>query len=367
MADTLDWPGRTPETAAVRPVILAGTDRRGIEYREPLRDFAERASIPIYAEAGSHLRHWRERGRSVIGAAELIAASGFHARAGRPDLILRLGHHPLTWAMQGRVDDNVEQIQIVPADHLVDPDHRLDAQIIADPADVFRRLAERIEADRFSAWLDAHRRAESLIEAELEGAIAEQAGLNAPRFWRELGALLPDDCRLCYSSSMQVRHLETFLCASERSLDLHFNRGLNGIDGVVSMASGVAAAEQAHRPGRQKTVLVIGDVALRHDAQALLLAVEMGLDLTVFVVDNDGGEIFEYLPGARFEDVHEKHFATGGHTRLIDVPCLGRSTSISPGTGTPSADALEQRWPRTVPGWCTSRRNGATTSDCVAA
>jgi 2-succinyl-5-enolpyruvyl-6-hydroxy-3-cyclohexene-1-carboxylate synthase len=113
---------------------------------------------------------------------------------------------------------------------------------------------------------------------------------------------------------MQVRHLETFMRAPGRDLELHFNRGLNGIDGVVSTAAGLAAGADG-----RKTVLVIGDVALRHDAQALMLAVEMGLDLTVFVVDNDGGEIFEYLPGAGFEKIHEKHFATGGHAPLIDV------------------------------------------------
>jgi 2-succinyl-5-enolpyruvyl-6-hydroxy-3-cyclohexene-1-carboxylate synthase len=300
--------------SARRPLILAGTDRRGLDCREALTDFAERASIPILAEAGSNLRHWQERGRSVIGTGELIAASGVYDRIGPPDLILRLGHHPLTWAMQGLVDATIEQIQLAAADHLIDPDHRLSGQIIADPADLFRRLAERIEPDRSSDWLDAHRQAESMIESVLDSAIAAESRLNAPRFWRELGALLPDGCRLCYSSSMQVRHLETFLHAPGRSLELHFNRGLNGIDGVVSTAAGLAAS-----PSRRKTVLVIGDVALRHDAQALMLAVELGLDLTVFVVDNDGGEIFEYLPGARFEHVHEKHFATVGHTPLVDV------------------------------------------------
>ena len=302
---------------AERPLIIAATDRLGVDYRQSLCRFAERVSMPVLAEAGSNLRHWRERGPAVIGAGELIAASDFYVRHGRPDLIIRLGHHPLTWALQRLVDDDIEQIQVAPADHLIDPDHRLCEQIIADPADLFRRLGERFERTIPTPWLRVHRQADAVIDAELDRAIAGETQFSAPRFWRELGGLLPDGCRLCYSSSMPVRHLETFMCAPGRNLELHFNRGLNGIDGIVSTAAGAATV---------KTVLVIGDVALRHDAQALMLALEMGLDLTVFVIDNDGGEIFEYLPSAGFEGVHEKHFATVGHAPLVDV--LPRAITI---------------------------------------
>lgn len=315
-SDTLDHLAERLRGAG-RPLIIAATDRLGVDYRKRLSEFAERVSIPVLAEGGSNLRHWPDRGPAVIGAGELIAATDFHVRHGRPDLIIRLGHHPLTWALQRLVDDDIEQIQIAPADHLIDPDHRLAEQIIADPADLFRRLGERFDRTGPTPWLRAHRRAEAATDAALDRAIAGEEGFSAPRFWRELGGLLPDGCRLCYSSSMPVRHLETFMCALGSNLELHFNRGLNGIDGIVSMAAGAAT---------QKTVLVIGDVALRHDAQALMLAVEMGLDLTVFVIDNDGGEIFEYLPSAGFKDVHNKHFATVGHAPLADV--LPRAIAI---------------------------------------
>ena len=300
---------------ARRPLIIAGTDLRGIDDRKAVRDLAERAAIPVFAEGGSNLRHWCARGLAVIGAGELISASNFHARHGRPDLVIRLGRHPLTWALQRLVDNDVEQVQIAATDQLIDPDHRVSEQLVADPTELCRRLGERLDAAAGeTTWLAAHRRADECIRAELDRAFAAEERFNAPRFWHELGALLPEDGLLCYSSSMQVRHLETFMSAHARDAELHFNRGLNGIDGVVSMAAGLAAGSAS-----RKTILVIGDVALRHDAQALMLGIEMGLDLTVFVVDNDGGEIFEYLPGAAFEVVHEKHFATGGRAPLTDA------------------------------------------------
>jgi len=300
---------------ARRPLIMAGTDAHGIDYRQPLRDLAERAAIPVFAEGGSGLRVWRARGPNVIDAGELMTAGGFHARHGRPDLLIHLGHHPLTWALQQLVDDDIEQIQITPAGRLADPGHRIAEQLIANPADLCRRLAGRFEPPcAETGWLAAHRGAEASIRAELDDAFAAEGRFSAPRFWHELAATLPDGAVLHYSSSMQVRHLETFLDACPRDVDMHFNRGLNGIDGVVSTAAGLAAGAAP-----RKTVLVVGNIALRHDAQALMLAIEMDLDLTVLVIDNDGGEIFEYLPGANFTTVHEKHFAASGRTPLCDA------------------------------------------------
>jgi 2-succinyl-5-enolpyruvyl-6-hydroxy-3-cyclohexene-1-carboxylate synthase len=198
---------------------------------------------------------------------------------------------------------------------LVDPEHVVQEQLIADPALLFDLAGERVAppGPGRQAWLQAHRDLEKRAVAELRECIAENTDFSAPRMWHALGALLPDGCGLYFSSSMLVRHLDTFMSAHGRDLDIHFNRGLNGIDGVVSTASGIAAGRGSIER-KAPTVLVIGDVALRHDATALLIALEMKLDLTVIVVDNDGGEIFEYLPSAGFGEVHRKHFATSGAT-----------------------------------------------------
>lgn len=302
-----------------RPLVVAGADPTGAACREALSALADRAAVPVFAEPASGLRHWSGRSSSVIAAGDLVVASALHSREGLPDLVIRTGSAPLTWGMQAllRKCRDAVHISISRSSALVDPEHVVQEHLIADPDALFRATAERISPPDSArrAWLAAHRKAAELAVVALRERLAATAEFSAPRMWDALGALLPDGCGLYFSSSMLVRHLDTFMCAHDRDLDIHFNRGLNGIDGVVSTASGIAAARMRNDSDRSAaTVLVIGDVALRHDATALLLALEMDLNLTVVVVDNDGGEIFEYLPSAGFEAVHRKHFATSGAT-----------------------------------------------------
>jgi 2-succinyl-5-enolpyruvyl-6-hydroxy-3-cyclohexene-1-carboxylate synthase len=93
------------------------------------------------------------------------------------------------------------------------------------------------------------------------------------------------------------------------------NRGASGIDGLLSSAAGAAAAEG------KRVVVLTGDVAALHDANALELIARESLPVTIVVINNDGGGIFSFLPqadavdGARFDAA----FATPHGRSLVEV------------------------------------------------
>jgi 2-succinyl-5-enolpyruvyl-6-hydroxy-3-cyclohexene-1-carboxylate synthase len=212
---------------------------------------------------------------------------------------------------------------------VIDPDHNVSAVSTID--ELLARSWSGATGTTWAArWKHAERRADEAIAAML----AADPVLTEPAAARAVAEHLPDDAVLTVASSMPVRDLEWF---GGRRARAHANRGANGIDGVLSTALGRA------RCGRPSVVL-LGDLAFVHDANALVGLRGRGLDLRIVVVDNDGGGIFSFLPQAevlpseRFEqlfgtpldtDVVALAQAHGIPARTVDsaaelARCLGR-------------------------------------------
>src|SRR5690606_30126014 len=119
----------------------------------------------------------------------------------------------------------------------------------------------------------------------------DQSAPTEPAVAQAVVDALPAGSNLVVSSSMPVRDLEWYV-QPQHQVAVRANRGANGIDGVVSTAVGVAAGSA--RP----TALLIGDLAFLHDTNGLIGAAGRGVDLTIVVVDNDGGGIFSFLAQA---------------------------------------------------------------------
>lgn len=288
---------------AERPFIYHGAFR-GIMtearcYERELAVFMERTSIPLLAEATS-------RARQIAGALSqvdgILESSLLETQ--KPDLVLHLGMSPLGWAAQRRFRSwiDVPVIQISPFLEESDPEGLSAMMIQSEEGLFFEDLLTALEAENLlqKKWSDF---GELLRKAEERAHAVSRDKSGLGTFWPALFELTANQGGAAVlSAGMVLRDADSFGGHEAGKVALFCNRGLNGIDGVMATGVGVAT--------RQPVLILIGDVAFRHDVGSLFLAKELNLNATILIIDNGGGSIFDYLPIAALSSLHARHFRT---------------------------------------------------------
>ena len=298
-----------------RGLVVAGRDERLPADGQPslgaaAAAFCSAAGWPLLADPLSGAR----RGEAAVAHYDAILRDEAFAASVRPDLVLRVGDLPVSKPLRSWLAglEDSRQLALDPQAAWQDPASLLAESLALDPAAALTELLDQppaTEPDWLAGWRSADERA---AEAILGTLAAHE--LSEPALAAELGVLLPETATLFVASSMPVRDIETFWPARPDPPRALCNRGANGIDGTVSSAFGAAAA------GSGPVVLLTGDVALAHDLGGLLAARRLALKLTIVLIDNGGGGIFDFLPISRADmalaqdplegDVYTRHVAT---------------------------------------------------------
>jgi 2-succinyl-5-enolpyruvyl-6-hydroxy-3-cyclohexene-1-carboxylate synthase len=306
---------------ARRGVLVAGRHERATHLGEAADDFARAAGCPLLADPLSGAR----RGEAAIAHYDALLRDERFAAGMAPDLVLHVGDLPVSKPLRTWLSrlDGVRQVTLDPEAAWQDPASVLCESVALEPAAALTQLSAVLgdsagkQAGSDGGWLASWRSADERAAEAIVGVLAGEE-LTEPRVAAELGVLLPGEATLFVASSMPVRDIETFWPVRADPPRVLCNRGANGIDGTVSSAFGAAA----HEPG--PTVLLIGDVALAYDIGGLLAASRLHLKLTIVLLDNGGGGIFDFLPvaGASIarapvpsgepadEDLYTRHIAT---------------------------------------------------------
>jgi 2-succinyl-5-enolpyruvyl-6-hydroxy-3-cyclohexene-1-carboxylate synthase len=283
-------------------IIIAGvaTPRDRESYCKAISHLATSLQYPVLAEALSPVRN-----HASINP-HLVTTYDFLLRENRqeltPDIVIQIGELPTSKELRSWLEtldpprwiieaspDNFDALQ-GKTRHIRTTVQRFAAIIPPTPAQ---------SSPYCQKWLELDRTTKDRIEAIFS---EEQAFIEGKVAWL-LSRHLPPDTPVFIANSMPVRHAEFFWTANDRSLLPYFNRGANGIDGTLSTALGMA---HKNRP----SVLLTGDLALLHDTNGFLLKNYFKGSLTVIVINNNGGGIFEMLPIAKFEPPFQEFFAT---------------------------------------------------------
>ena len=266
---------------------------------------------PVLAESLSPLRNYQSLNPYLISTYDTLLRHDADQLI--PDQVLQLGPLPTSKALRQWLSRHQPlTYQVMPYPLNLDPLHSRTqcltisveclGELIASetsPTEISEYCQEWVECDLTLNHTLNHTL--NSLDTPFEGKIS----------WL-LSQHLPDDTPLIIANSMPIRDMESFWQPNDRHIHPYFSRGANGIDGTLSTAMGIAH-------NNQNSLLVTGDLAFLHDTNGLLNARYLNGSLTVILINNQGGGIFEMLPISDFEPLFEQYFAT---PQTVDIANL---------------------------------------------
>ncbi|MDA7916603.1 2-succinyl-5-enolpyruvyl-6-hydroxy-3-cyclohexene-1-carboxylic-acid synthase [bacterium] len=287
-----------------RGVIVAGPamPEDPAAYAAHILGLSSATGWPILADALSPLRQHASEGANVVSAYDIILRDAKVARDLTPRFVVCLESWPTSKVLRTWLEESQsEMLMISERSGSRDAVHGRTREITASPLNLEIESSSEASQGFAREWQAAENRVREKIETWMTSDAA--AGFEG-KSTHALSATIPADSNLVVASSMPVRDLEYFWPTTNRGIQVYASRGANGIDGTLSTALGVAHASD--RP----TVLLTGDLAFLHDANGLMSARELDGSLTVILINNSGGRIFEHLPIGEFDPPFERFFGT---------------------------------------------------------
>ena len=268
-----------------RILILAGP-QIDIDEAETIRSFGAALQAPILADPLSNVRGCGTS-KVVISTYDALLAGQALWHELKPDCVIQFGQIVVSKRVQQMIASwtDVEYIEVNPTMDSMNPTGKTTMHVQAS-IDVFTHLYGK--NNNSDTYLNIWRRLDQAGKKQLSLAIDEPHCFEG-RTIRELQKQIPEDGQIFVANSMTIRDFDYFWFSGESKAVLYGNRGVNGIDGNISTALGLAV-------NGRPTYLVTGDLSLFHDLNGLAVAKTHNLNLTIILHNNDGGGIFEYLP-----------------------------------------------------------------------
>jgi 2-succinyl-5-enolpyruvyl-6-hydroxy-3-cyclohexene-1-carboxylate synthase len=240
----------------------------------------------------------------VIAHYDVLLRVEEFAAKNAPGIVLRVGDMPTSKPLRALVAES-SQIVLDPHGAWHEPTRTAELIMEAAAAPALDALATALEvrsAERDEGWLEGWESGDRVVAEAVHAAPDDFEG----KILASIEPELPENAVVWVSSSMPIRDVEAYFPQSPKRIRFLANRGANGIDGVVSSALGAGIATGL------PTWVLIGELALQHDAGGLLAARRAGVPLEILSINNGGGGIFDFLPVAEHADpaAYEAHIAT---------------------------------------------------------
>ncbi|MBD0269979.1 MAG: 2-succinyl-5-enolpyruvyl-6-hydroxy-3-cyclohexene-1-carboxylic-acid synthase, partial [Cyanobacteria bacterium Co-bin8] len=299
-----------PSTPSSQGLIIAGPAQPldAEAYCDAIANLSRHLQWPVLAEGLSPLRNHAAFNPHLITTYDAILRQPDLAAQLVPDQVIQIGPLPTSKTLRQWLE-RVDPLRWVVDDGYrnLDPLHGKTVPL-ASLVELPESIEAAIDGNYLKTWLEL----DFKVRQRLDQTFEKTTDLVESKVAWLLSRTLPAETPLVIANSMPVRDIEWFWSLNDRGIRPYFNRGANGIDGTLSMALGIAH-------GNQPTVLLTGDLALLHDTNGFLSSSRLRGHLTIVLINNSGGGIFEMLPISKFDPPFEDFFAT---PQTVDVAKL---------------------------------------------
>lgn len=283
-----------------RGVIIAGSlDKKEIE--PALIKLAEALNWPILADPLSGLRSYGEKDNFVLDQYDAFLKRADLLTELEPEVMIRFGSMPVSKSLKIWMENltHTRLFVVDPGAAWRDPIKAVTDMIHCDERFLIDALLAVIKDKTPNNWLMSWQKMNQLVKVVLEDVLSDATLEEEGKIVSVLRDALPEQAGLFIGNSMAIRDVDTYFEQTPKKIKMLANRGANGIDGVVSAALGASTVTQP-------MYLLIGDLSFYHGMNGLLLAKKYRLNLTIILINNNGGGIFSFLP----QNEHPKYFET---------------------------------------------------------
>ena len=266
-------------------LIVLGSERSLAEAQLALT-LANHLGWPIVGDPLSQLASCDGKTQNYVKQADVI----FEEARDLPEVevILRFGKVPVTKNVMFYLRDS-QAVQILVDETQQWPDYLYRSQYLV--AESLTEVAQQIlqsTPKRDQAYLQAWQNLQKLASQAVDET-SEQFAFHESQLAMVLMKTLACGEQLFVANSNAIRLVDRLSGVSETSFQVFGNRGVNGIDGILSTVAGLAMRTKA------RTYLLVGDLTLFHDMNGLQLLKAYQLPVTIILLNNNAGGIFSFL------------------------------------------------------------------------
>lgn len=266
-------------------LIVLGSERSLAEAQLALT-LANHLGWPIVGDPLSQLASCDGETQNYVKQADVI----FEETRDLPEVevILRFGKVPVTKNVMFYLRDS-QAVQILIDETQQWPDYLYRSQyLIAESLTEVAQQLLQSTPKRDQPYLQAWQNLQKLASQSVDET-GEQFVFHESQLAMVLMKTLACGEQLFVANSNAIRLVDRLSGISETSFQVFGNRGVNGIDGILSTVAGLAMQTKA------RTYLLVGDLTLFHDMNGLQLLKAYQLPVTILLLNNNAGGIFSFL------------------------------------------------------------------------